>query len=61
MVTHRRLLNVLAPAARPAFVANHALMMRHGRAGLANFMAGFSLGGEVGAPPSSPGGASGAP
>lgn len=50
VVTHRRLLNALAPVARPAFVANHALMMRHGRAGLATFIAGFSLGGNTGAP-----------
>lgn len=44
VVTHTRLLNALSPAARPAFVANHALMMRHGKAGLATFMAGYGLG-----------------
>ena len=39
--THKRLLNVLAPVARPAFRLNHALMMRHGRAGLRTYMAGY--------------------
>gem|GEM_PF-467727 len=48
VLTHRRLLNTLAPAARPAFVANHALMMRHGKAGLATFMAGYGLGCTLG-------------
>ena len=32
--THKRLLDTLAPVARPAFKVNHALMMRHGQAGL---------------------------
>ncbi len=41
---HKRLLNVLAPLARPAFKANHALMMRHGEAGLRTFMAGYAHG-----------------
>jgi hypothetical protein len=41
VTTHKGLLNVLAPAARPAFKANHALMMRHGQAGLRTYMAGF--------------------
>jgi len=32
--TGKRLLNVLAPVARPAFRYNHTLMMRHGQEGL---------------------------
>lgn len=48
VVTHKRLLNVLAPVARPAFRANHALMMRHGRAGLRTFLAGYRRGREEG-------------
>ena len=42
--THKRLLNVMAPVARPGFRANHAVMMRHGEAGLRTFMAGYSRG-----------------
>jgi len=42
VVTHKGLLNTLAPVARPAFRVNHSLMMRHGRAGLRTFMAGYS-------------------
>jgi hypothetical protein len=42
--THKRLLNVMAPVARPGFKANHALMMRHGEAGLRTFMAGYARG-----------------
>lgn len=44
VTTHKRLLNVLAPVARPAFKVNHGLMMRHGQAGLRTYMAGFSRG-----------------
>jgi hypothetical protein len=33
----------LAPVARPAFRGNHALMMRHGRRGLAAYVAGYGL------------------
>ncbi len=44
VVTHKRLLNVLAPIARPVFKANHTLMMRHGEAGLRTFMAGYQRG-----------------
>ena len=40
--THRALLNALAPVAQPAFRVNHALMMRHGQAGLRTFMAGYT-------------------
>lgn len=48
VVTQTRLLNALSPALRPAFVANHALMMRHGKAGLATFMAGYGVGRTLG-------------
>ncbi|MCA1709743.1 MAG: SRPBCC family protein [Actinobacteria bacterium] len=44
VTTHKRLLNVMAPVARPGFKANHALMMRHGQAGLRTFMAGYTRG-----------------
>jgi hypothetical protein len=33
--------------ARPAFVANHALMMRHGRRGLRAYLAGLRRGQAV--------------
>ena len=36
------LLRVLAPIARPAFVLNHAVMMRRGRRGLREYLAGRS-------------------
>ncbi len=39
--TNRRLLNRLALVARPAFSLNHTLMMRHGRAGLRTYLAGY--------------------
>ena len=42
VVTHKRLLNILAPIARPGFRFNHTLMMRHGEAGLQTFLAGAS-------------------
>ncbi len=42
--THKKLLDVLAPIARPGFRANHTLMMRHGQAGLRTYMAGYSRG-----------------
>ena len=42
--TNKRLLNVMAPVARPGFKANHALMMRHGQQGLRTFMAGYTCG-----------------
>ncbi len=44
VVTHKRLLNALAPVARPAFKANHAVMMRHGRSGLRTYLAGYRRG-----------------
>jgi hypothetical protein len=42
VTTNKRLLNWLAPIARPAFRVNHTLMMRHGLAGLKTYLAGFS-------------------
>jgi len=44
VTTHKRLLDVMAPVARPGFKANHAVMMRHGEAGLRTFMAGYARG-----------------
>lgn len=44
VTTHKRLLNVMAPVARPGFKANHAVMMRHGEHGLRTFMAGYARG-----------------
>ncbi|MGH2500610.1 MAG: SRPBCC family protein [Candidatus Limnocylindria bacterium] len=44
VITQKELLDRLAPIARPAFIANHALMMRHGHAGLRAFLAGYELG-----------------
>jgi hypothetical protein len=41
--THKETLNRLAPVARPAFKANHALMMRHGETGLRSFLAGMGF------------------
>jgi Polyketide cyclase / dehydrase and lipid transport len=41
VVTTKSMLNRLAPVAWPAFRANHWLMMRHGRQGLATFLAGY--------------------
>jgi hypothetical protein len=44
VVTRKPLLERLAPVARIAFIANHALMMRHGQAGLRVYLAGYRLG-----------------
>jgi carbon monoxide dehydrogenase subunit G len=44
--TNKGLLNRLALVARPAFKANHGLMMRHGQAGLRTYMAGYRKGAE---------------
>jgi hypothetical protein len=44
VVTNKGMLRTLAPLARPAFRANHALMMRHGEQGLRTFMAGMARG-----------------
>jgi hypothetical protein len=44
VTTHKRLLDVLAPVARPGFRFNHGLMMRHGEAGLRTFLAGYERG-----------------
>jgi len=38
VTTAKRLLNVLAPVARPVFRFNHTLMMRHGQAGLQDLL-----------------------
>ena len=43
VVTNKPLLNRLAPVVRPAYAANHALMMAHGQAGLRTFLAGYAL------------------
>jgi hypothetical protein len=47
VTTNKRSLNLLAPIARPAFKANHTLMMRHGEAGLRTFLAGLRLGRQL--------------
>lgn len=44
VVAMKPLLRRLAAVARPAFVANHALMMRHGRQGLRAYLAGLRRG-----------------
>jgi hypothetical protein len=44
VVTTKALLRRLAPIARPAFRANHALMMRHGERGLRTYLAGYEHG-----------------
>jgi hypothetical protein len=44
VVVRKPLLRGLAPVARPAFLANHALMMRSGRRGLRTYLAGFRSG-----------------
>ena len=44
VTTNKRLLNALAPVARPGFKANHAAMMRHGEAGLRTYIAGYLRG-----------------
>jgi len=41
VITRKALLRRLALVARPAFRANHTLMMRHGRQGLRTYLAGF--------------------
>ncbi|MGO8871091.1 MAG: SRPBCC family protein [Acidimicrobiales bacterium] len=48
VTVHKRLLCRLAPVARPAFRANHAVMMRHARAGLAAYLAGLRVDAGVG-------------
>jgi hypothetical protein len=44
VVAAKPLLRRLAAVARPAFVANHSLMMRHGRQGLRAYLAGLRRG-----------------
>ena len=39
----KRSLRALAPVARPAFKANHYLMMRHGERGLRTYLSGYRL------------------
>lgn len=46
VVTNKRALNTLTWIARPAFSANHALMMAHGQSGLRSFLSGYTLGRE---------------
>ena len=43
VVTNKKMLNRLAPIARPFFKVNHTLMMRHGEAGLRTFLAGYGF------------------
>ena len=38
VVTHKRLLNALAPVARPVLRYNHTVMMRHGERGLRRYL-----------------------
>ncbi len=47
VVATKALLRRLAPVARPAFQANHYLMMRHGQAGLRTYLAGWKAGRET--------------
>lgn len=42
VTANKSLLRRLAPVARPAFQANHRLMMRHGEAGLRVYLAGYA-------------------
>jgi hypothetical protein len=44
VTAEKALLRRLGRVARPAFEANHSLMMRHGRQGLRTFLAGLRLG-----------------
>jgi hypothetical protein len=48
VITNKRMLNLLAPLARPAFKANHALMMRNGKRGLTAYLGGFRRGRSAG-------------
>jgi Polyketide cyclase / dehydrase and lipid transport len=43
VTANKRSLRALAPVARPAFRANHYLMMRHGERGLRTYLAGYRL------------------
>ena len=51
VVATKRLLQVLAPVARPVFRANHELMMRHGQRGLRTYVSGVALGRSHGEAP----------
>jgi hypothetical protein len=48
VTTNKTVLNRLALVAKPAFVWNHSLMMRHGQAGLTTYLAGFRRAQEMG-------------
>lgn len=43
VATTKPLMNRLAPLVRPAYAANHVVMMAHGQAGLRTFLAGYAL------------------
>lgn len=43
VVTTKDILNRLAPLVRPAYAANHRLMMAHGQVGLRTFLAGYGF------------------
>jgi len=51
VVAHKALLRRLAVVARPAFRANHGVMMSHGRRGLVAYLAGMRLGRSTGLGP----------
>jgi hypothetical protein len=53
VITNKRMLDRLAPIARPFFRANHSLMMWHGRKGLQTFISGYRLG-RAGPPETGP-------
>ena len=44
VLTHRRLLNLLAPVARPVLRYNHTVMMRHGERGLKRYLSSLEIG-----------------
>ncbi len=43
VTAHKALLRRLALVARPAFMANHRLMMHHGRGGLQTYLYGYAM------------------
>jgi uncharacterized protein YndB with AHSA1/START domain len=50
VIAHKGLLRRLGLIARPAFTANHSLMMSHGQRGLRAYLAGMRLGRKPGTP-----------
>ena len=50
VITTKAILNRLAPIVRPAYAANHTLMMAHGQAGLRTFLAGYALAKQISVP-----------